>query len=66
MHFCILMVYFLTRLLGSCKYFLVSFQHLHILQDMLKDYALGEHLLLVGNQVGLQYVLRAPVTALLQ
>ena len=33
---------------------------------MLKDYTLGEHLLLVGNQVGLQYVLRAPVTALLQ
>ena len=66
MHFCILMVYFLTRLLGSCKYFLVSFQHLHILQDMLKDYALGEHLLLVGNQVGLQYVLRAALTALLQ
>lgn len=31
---------------------LASLQHLHILQDMLKDYALGEHLLLVGNQVG--------------
>ncbi len=32
---------------------LASPQHLHILQDMLKDFALGEHLLLVGNQVGL-------------
>ena len=25
-------------------------QHLRVMQDMLKDYALGEHLLLVGNQ----------------
>lgn len=28
-------------------------QHLRVMQDMLKDYALGEHLLLVGNQVSL-------------
>ena len=25
-------------------------QHLRILEDMVKDYSLGEHLLLVGNQ----------------
>jgi len=25
-------------------------QHLHILEDMSRDFALGEHLLLVGNQ----------------
>ena len=25
-------------------------QHLRLLEDMVKDYALGEHLLLVGNQ----------------
>ena len=29
----------------------VILQHLHILEDMLKDFSLGEHLLLVGNQV---------------
>ena len=26
------------------------FQHLHVMEDMLKDFLLGEHLLLVGNQ----------------
>ena len=26
-------------------------QHLNVMEDMLKDYVLGEHLLLVGNQV---------------
>ena len=25
-------------------------QHLHVMEDMLKDFLLGEHLLLVGNQ----------------
>ena len=29
---------------------LLFLQHLCILEDMIKDYALGEHLLLVGNQ----------------
>lgn len=29
---------------------LLTIQHLHIMEDMLKDYMLGEHLLLVGNQ----------------
>lgn len=27
-------------------------QHLKVMEDMLKDFLLGEHLLLVGNQVG--------------
>ena len=27
-----------------------KFQHLAVMEDMLKDYLLGEHLLLVGNQ----------------
>ena len=26
-------------------------QHLMVMRDMLQDYALGEHILLVGNQV---------------
>ena len=29
----------------------VLFQHLSVMEDMLKDFMLGEHLLLVGNQV---------------
>ena len=33
-------------------FFLVLlFQHLSVMEDMLKDFMLGEHLLLVGNQV---------------
>ena len=28
----------------------VYLQHLRILEDMIKDFSLGEHLLLVGNQ----------------
>ena len=28
----------------------VLFQHLSVMEDMLKDFLLGEHLLLVGNQ----------------
>ena len=31
--------------------FEMSFQHLNVMEDMLKDFMLGEHLLLVGNQV---------------
>lgn len=27
-------------------------QHIMVMEDMLKDFLLGEHLLLVGNQVG--------------
>ena len=30
--------------------FFFSLQHLHIMEEMLKDYTLGDHLLLVGNQ----------------
>lgn len=34
-------------------------QHLKVMEDMLKDFLLGQHLLLVGNQVGhLLYILR--------
>ena len=28
-------------------------QHLSVMKDMLQDYVLGDHILLVGNQVGL-------------
>ena len=28
-------------------------QHLIVMRDMLQDYALGEHILLVGNQVNI-------------
>ena len=28
-----------------------SLQHMMVMEDMLKDFQLGEHLLLVGNQV---------------
>ena len=31
--------------------FEMTFQHLNVMEDMLKDFMLGEHLLLVGNQV---------------
>lgn len=47
-----LAVYHLAMRVFQLRTSLASLQHLHILQDMLKDYALGEHLLLVGNQVG--------------
>ena len=47
-----LAVYHLAMRVFQLRMSLASLQHLHILQDMLKDYALGEHLLLVGNQVG--------------
>lgn len=30
----------------------MSVQHMMVMEDMLKDFLLGEHLLLVGNQVG--------------
>lgn len=30
----------------------MSLQHMMVMEDMLKDFLLGEHLLLVGNQVG--------------
>lgn len=29
----------------------ISLQHMMVMEDMLKDFLLGEHLLLVGNQV---------------
>ena len=37
---------------GCDVYMYISFslQHLHIMEEMLKDYTLGDHLLLVGNQ----------------
>ena len=31
-------------------YVMLVTQHLHIIEDMIKDFSLGEHLLLVGNQ----------------
>ena len=31
--------------------FVLLYQHLSVMEDMLKDFMLGEHLLLVGNQV---------------
>ena len=31
--------------------FVLPYQHLSVMEDMLKDFMLGEHLLLVGNQV---------------
>lgn len=33
------------------KFKLESLQHMKVMEDMLKDFLLGEHLLLVGNQV---------------
>ena len=32
-------------------FFVLLYQHLSVMEDMLKDFMLGEHLLLVGNQV---------------
>ena len=32
------------------NYFFLLLQHLRVLEDMSRDFALGEHLLLVGNQ----------------
>ena len=41
-----------VRLIIVLLFFLVLlFQHLSVMEDMLKDFMLGEHLLLVGNQV---------------
>lgn len=31
-------------------------QHMMIMEDMLKDFLLGEHLLLVGNQVNMRNI----------
>ena len=38
-------------LLSCCSFFVLLYQHLSVMEDMLKDFMLGEHLLLVGNQV---------------
>lgn len=35
-------------------------QHMMIMEDMLKDFLLGEHLLLVGNQVNKRHIKRNP------
>ena len=50
----ILIVSICMRNLSEYKWFNFSFssllQHLSVMEDMLKDFLLGEHLLLVGNQ----------------
>lgn len=52
----LILPFLVVRSCNCVRMSLVSSQHLHILQDMLKDFALGEHLLLVGNQVGWHHV----------
>ena len=41
--------------------FQMSFQHLNVMEDMLKDFMLGEHLLLVGNQVWTKKTFQASI-----
>jgi hypothetical protein len=36
---------------------LILFQHIEVMENMLKDFRVGEHLLLVGNQVLIETIL---------
>ena len=39
------------KIMPGFVYAFIPLQHMMVMEDMLKDFLLGEHLLLVGNQV---------------